>query len=376
MLLKKLSTGDEMSCEGDVIKIEFSGRRNVLSTCAWNGGYREDLDSVFNYDSSHGKTVMSSMKAPTLKEHMRLTASELGFDAQKTTGMCTAAQMKNVSIREISHEGVTVTAIVTGGIDVNGGRAGDPAAWYEKDGGFETILRNQKMPGQTDGTINIMLVIDARVSESVLASALMTVTEAKTAAIQELLLPSRYSNGIATGSGTDKAILIGNPSSDVKLTDAGKHSMLGEMIGKTVMSAVREALDKQTDANPKSQHSVFSRMERFGMTRAGVLELLEKNGDSGCSSRECLEEKVEEAAGESGMVVAASLYAHLLDQMDWGLLDCSEVTKACRLLIEGTLSKAGFDCIDLDRSPEAHDDKTDIIRELARRFEKAFAASL
>lgn len=55
---------------------------------------------------------------------------------------------------------------------------------------------------------NIMLFIDADLAEGTLARALVTCTEAKTAAIQELLVPSRYSNGIATGSDTDGTIVV------------------------------------------------------------------------------------------------------------------------------------------------------------------------
>lgn len=339
MLLRRLSTGDRVLREGHLIKIEFAGRRNVLSTCAYNGGYKENLTVVYNYDSSHGKTVVSAMKASSLKEHMRLTAEEIGIDPEISAGMCTAAQMENAVVREMSHNGVTVTAVVTGGIDVNGGRAGDPASWYEKDGGYEMIAYrsgkrndNSENPSPVSGTINIMLAIDARVSESVMASALMTATEAKTAAIQELILPSRYSRGIATGSGTDKAIIIGNPESEIRLTDAGKHSMLGEMIGRTVLAAVREALDKQTDANPRSQHNVISRMERFGITGERIEFMLAERGAE--IRKERVRERVVQVSGKSELVAAASLYAHLLDQMEWGLLDEKETEWACMKVLE------------------------------------------
>ena len=49
----------------------------------------------------------------------------------------------------------------------------------------------------------------------------MTCTEAKTAAIQELLEGSKYSNGIATGSGTDQTIIIANSASELYMEGAG-----------------------------------------------------------------------------------------------------------------------------------------------------------
>lgn len=326
MLLKRLSTNDLVTVFKDCIKIEFVGKRNVLSTCAYNGGYQENLNRVFNYDSSHNKTVHSEMKAPTLKEHMKIIAEEIGLETESSAGMCTAAQMKNVAIKELEHQGVTVTAIVTGGIEVNGGRAGDPASWYEKGGRIKSIQL-------VSGTINIMLVIDAMITEEVLASALMTATEAKVVAVQELLLPSKYSRGIATGSGTDKMIIIGNPSSKIKLTDAGKHSKLGELIGKSVILAVKEALDKQTNANPKTQHSVIKRMERYGVTKERLHILLSRKKEYNDFTYLYWENLIENADKNSKLVVTASIYAHLLDELEWGLLSEKEVRKASEMIL-------------------------------------------
>ena len=39
----------------------------------------------------------------------------------------TAADMENVSIKSATYSDTTVTAVVTAGIDENGGRVGDPA---------------------------------------------------------------------------------------------------------------------------------------------------------------------------------------------------------------------------------------------------------
>jgi len=353
----------------------------VLSTCASNGGYRENLSDVYNYDSSHNQTIYSEMKASTLEEHMKVISREVGLKPDTTIGMCTAAQMESVSIKELSYNEVSVTAIVTGGINVNGGRVGDEASWYEKGDKIISLIH---------GTINIILVIDAVLSEGVLAGALMTATEAKVAAIQELLLRSRYSMGIATGSGTDKIIIIANPTAKERQTDAGKHSKLGELIGKTVMAAVKEALDKQTNVNSVTQHSVLNRMERFGVTKESILDYLflqegykdsmssqqeghkdgmssqqEGHKDSMSSKQEghkdgmnsqqeghkdginsqqeelndhinktqLIEELIDTIDKRSDLVTYTSLYAHLLDQFMWGLLKKEEVLEAAQKLL-------------------------------------------
>ena len=55
-----------------------------------------------------------------------------------------------------------------------------------------------------------------------MARALVTATEAKTAAIQELMGGSLYSTGLATGSGTDNMMIIADAESENQLTYAGE----------------------------------------------------------------------------------------------------------------------------------------------------------
>ena len=50
------------------------------------------------------------------------------------------------------------------------------------------------------------------------------------------------------------------------LTNAGKHAKLGELIGKAVIAAVKEALFLQPGLCPKHQHHVIKRMDRFWVT--------------------------------------------------------------------------------------------------------------
>ena len=70
--------------------------------------------------------------------------------------------------------------------------------------------------------------------DGTLAKTAISCAEAKVAALQELMASSRYSGGLATGSGTDGIIVVCNPESENVLTDAGHHSELGECIGKSM----------------------------------------------------------------------------------------------------------------------------------------------
>lgn len=324
MRIYTLSSKDEVHRYKKSIVVEFAGRRKVLSTAPLNGGYQTELTGVFNNDGNPGAGMSCVMRAPTYEEHMAIIAKEdLGLDPRTVCGIGTAASMDNVSIQSETYDDFTVTAIVTGGIEVNGGRVGDPASWHEKQG--KTV--DTKL-----GTINIILFIDADLTEGALTRAVVTCTEAKTAAIQELLAPSRYSMGLATGSGTDGTILISNAESDVKLTNAGKHSKLGEYIGRTVKAAVKEALNLQSGLCPDYQHHVIRRMDRFGMTEDRLwMDYSVNQGQAGLS-RLAFTHYFHEMAREKVLVTYTSLYAHLLDQLSWGLLDEEEAAMAGRQL--------------------------------------------
>jgi len=327
MLLYQFKNGDELHRRDRALIAVFSAPRDVLSTSPINGGYRSSLKYVFNHNCKEAGYKHTPLKAPTYAEHMKLVAAELGLEAHHACGLSTAADMDNVSIREETFEDLTVTAIVTGGIDENGGRAGDPAAWHESDGGSIPVT----------GTINIMLFIDAKLPEGTLTRALVTCTEAKTAALQELLAPSLYSSGLATGSGTDGTVIVSNPQSPVYLTYAGKHSKLGELIGRTVMKAVKEALYLQTGLNAAQQFNIFSRIGRYGVTRQSVLDMLPHIESA----------KLDALSAQSDLVVMTSLYVHLLDQFSWGMISPEDARKAAGKL----LSDFGID-IDLLGCPE------------------------
>ena len=255
--------------------------------------------------------------------------------------------MEHVAIETLAYKELTVTALVTGGIETNGGRVGDPA----------TFFKPLEKPDRA-GTINIMLVLDTDLPPGTLTRALVTCTEAKTAAIQELLEGSKYSNGIATGSGTDTTILVANSDSPLDLEGAGKHSKLGELIGRAVKSAVKKALDRQTGLNPVSQHNALRRVQRFGVDKTTLWKkYLEnckrRNGELRKAETQSSEStdttkakatvnkllkpefltKVEALAKEETMVTYTSLYVHLLDQFLWGLLQEEETKTAAETLL-------------------------------------------
>jgi len=342
MLLHKLETGDEIHRRQDSLILTFQDKRKVLSTSHLNGGYREDLTAVWNHNINSGLGLKEDITTGNYQEHMRLVATALGLDPKRSAGLLTAARMENAAIHSQTYEDLTVTAAVTAGIDYNGGRVGDPAVFHERRG--ETVLLPQ-------GTINIILYIDADLAPETMARALVTCTEAKTAALQELLAGSCYSGGIATGSGTDGTILVANSCADLSLFYAGKHSKLGELIGVTVKAAVKEALFLETGLSPQSQFSLLKRWKRFGLNSE---RLWQAYGKQQCHDKQCrnsrarhldraeFERRLAELDRQESLIVHSSLYIHLLDQMSWGLISPRQAEKAGKDILAALCTRWGL----------------------------------
>ena len=321
MELARLTTGDIAYRYDKSIVLVFSGPRKVLSTSLYNGGYHEDFEAVFNRDMTQGSGMPCESFAPTYVESMKIVAERLGLAPELTSGMGTAAHMENASIVSRSYKELTVTAIVTGGVETNGGRVGDPASYY-------------KTAEKKCGTINIMLVIDADLPPGILARALVTCTEAKTAALQELMAPSRYSMGLATGSGTDQTIVVANSESPLFFEGAGKHSKLGELIGLAVMAAVKEALKKQSGLTPAQQHDLLPRLRRFGVTEEALWQRYKEEAGANALIKAQFIAALEKMTAVPALFPLGVLFIHLYDEHLWGLLEKEETWEAAEKLLK------------------------------------------
>lgn len=356
MIVYTMPSGDIVRRECKAIVVEFTGKRSVISTCHLNGGYREDLTAVYNDNSDHGD-CKGEMTESMFVERMKVGARELGLDAGRTAVMGTAVCMDNAVIRSLEYNGLSVTAIVTGGIENNGGRAGDPASFFERDGKVFPV----------GGTINIILEINARVPSYALTRAIVTLTEAKTAAIQELMLGSCYSTGIATGSGTDQVIVYGNDEADLRIVYTGKHSKAGELIGRVVKEAVKEALFKHQGASPASQHSILRRLKRYKITEDKLWGIYEnKNGPDRLEKLDFMD-KIHKLDGKNEIVTLTSLYVHLMDQASWGLISDEEARWAGNLILARI---CGFLKLDGNRQIDSFGD---VIADMLEAYAKALS---
>lgn len=322
-MLCRTLTGDQIYLYGKSVIVKFTGKRKVISTGPINGGYQEHLSSIFNHDLNPEEGQPKVLRASTYEEHMALVAKDLGLDPAKTTGIATSVCMKNVAIKTENYRGLEVTAIATAGVEGNAGRAGDPASYDERE-------IAEALDG---GTINLILLINTNLTPGALARCLITSTEAKTAVLQELMIDSRYSSGLATGTGTDGTIVVCDGESETLLTNAGKHTKLGELIGRTVKSALKETLLKQGGICEASQHNLLQRWRRYGLTIERLWQYYCSLEHSNCLLKHIFFEKLAAWAENDTLVVLSSLYIHLLDQSAWQLITDQEAKEAAEMIL-------------------------------------------
>jgi hypothetical protein len=154
----------------------------------------------------------------------------------------------------------------------------------------------------------------------------MTATEAKTAALQELNVNSRYSDGLATGTGTDQmAVASRMVEGYPPLSSGGKHVKLGELVGLTVKAAVKAALLRQNGVSPDRQSNAKILLERliekdgnFLTTRGELAELFSSGMEPETAELFRLNSKA--AFCDPATVAAVAALVHLRDQFSWGVL--------------------------------------------------------
>jgi iron complex transport system ATP-binding protein len=145
----------------------------------------------------------------------------------KVIGMMTAADLRNLTLKKASRGDLKVCALVTGGIS-NAAGVGEKATY----------------PSPQPGTINIILLIDGRLTEAAMVGTIITITEAKSFALRELDIKSAKNERDATGTSTDAVVIACTERGGV-INYAGTGTVLGELIGRTVLRAAKEAIVKQ-----------------------------------------------------------------------------------------------------------------------------------
>ena len=179
------------------------------------------------------------------------TLEVLGESFTETALLFTGADMNNLSMVSHAFRDMYVTALVTAGVSGNALRmAFDTGGYYELSADED----NEK-----PGTINIMIFTNTRLSPRAMTRAMITATEAKSAALQGLDIRSSYSSmkNQATGTGTDNILIVQGDGPEVDAS--GGHTKMGELLAKAVYDGVIEAVLKQNGI--ASHRHVFQRLK-------------------------------------------------------------------------------------------------------------------
>lgn len=330
----KLSQLAETLCETDRFSarrfgryflVELKSPHRVLSTSAHCGGEQDGVRFIANHQTceARGDTERQALIAGLgLARYHCDVCAELGTHADRTVLLGTAASMACIAHRSSEFADVRADAFVTAGVKGNAATAGDPAGWVETDDGWSEA-------SPYGGTINVILVLNFPLSPSAQASAVVTMTEAKSAALAELAVPSLYSPAIATGTGTDQFCLAHplEPGRKPK-ESASPHVKAGEIIGVSVREAVKEALRWQNGLEVSYTRGFFHALGRFGLTEERVLRSLADL----LSEREfaLLRDNANAIFFEPGVGAAAHALAAVLDRVRYGTLPDAAAGEALR----------------------------------------------
>lgn len=312
-LIFKTSIDDEIFYLKDTILINFKHNRNGISSSELNGGTCDLYKSVFNQHLSQDK--IDYLETHNILNYLITECSLMEIDSNFSTGLITFAEMNNLSIISKSFKNVEVVAISTAGVRTNASKAGDLASYWQENGEFHF------------GTINVILLINVNLSKTTLIEAFMTATEAKTVALNNLRIPSQYSNGYATGTGTDGLCIFSNIDSGDVVTNAGKHSKLGELIGKAVIESVTKAIAKQVWITNKSQSNVLVRLNRYS------LDINEFYDNLDCEKFKFIKLLQSEMKKQDNVAISTSVL-NLIDEVNCNLIKKEDALKLAKKIVK------------------------------------------
>jgi adenosylcobinamide amidohydrolase len=313
----------ELRRSGRFLVAELREAHRVLSTSVCNGGQTTAIRFLMNHQSCEGSGHQDRFRVIVEAGddgYHEGACADAGVPPVSTVMMGTAANMNYASVVTEADGDVTVTAVVTAGVEANATCAGDPARWRETGVGMERVT-------EYAGTINTMLLIGVPLTEAALARAVVTMTEGKSAALHRLAVPSRQSEDLATGTGTDQYCVAAPLDGAGTFTSTSSHVRLGELIGRAARDATLESLRWQNGLEPSYTRGIVHALGRYGITErvlADEMRALLTEGDF-----ELFQKNQKAALYEPLAGAAAHAMAAVLDRIRHGSLPLSIERDAC-----------------------------------------------
>jgi len=172
-------------------------------------------------------------------------AEIVAFPITDLVRLSTGADLDTLGVATQQYDWLTVTVLATAGTGTNAMRVGtDYGDWFEN----KRVPRKMELrePASSDesipfGTINVIVLTNASLGDAQMARSIITVTEAKTAVLQDLGIRSSYTpEAMATGTGTDEVMIVSGSARSVAC--AGGHCKLAQLIGWAAKQAIEKAL--------------------------------------------------------------------------------------------------------------------------------------
>lgn len=195
-----------------------------MSSALWRGGQQTARYFI------NGKAPRN-YRSDDPEQELGIKLKEWGYPQEESIGLLTAAVLANASIHEGRGDQFQLLCCATAGTG-NGARAGRRQ---------DTVYSAYRA-----GTINIIILIDGKLTPAAMINAVMTATEAKCAALQDAKICDGEGE-IITGTTTDSLILAARPLD----TPGGYHQFagtatsIGQAIGRATYLSVREAVATQ-----------------------------------------------------------------------------------------------------------------------------------
>lgn len=216
--------------------VDLGGLRSVLSSAPRAGGmtrarYVLNHQVAANPIDSDDSGMDARARCPDPARSLSTLATSLGI-RDKFVGLMTAVSLADlVTVREV-FDHIWVEGFVTVGTS-NAVCAGDPVT-------PRRLADSRVHPG----TINVILVTNGRLSAAAMVGMVQVATEAKTAVLLRAKVKSWTGSPGATGTGTDAVVVVSGTGPPLRYS--GTHTILGELVGRAVRTAVTRGLARYT----------------------------------------------------------------------------------------------------------------------------------
>ena len=231
--------------------VNFKKPMKVVSTLE---GERTGIISVGNhYSSPPCWGIGHDCRLGALRSHIYKV---IGKNEATASFLFTGADMDNLAVKTAKFREMQVYALVTAGVRSNAVRMSqDSGNYYEP------------------GTINIIILTNMKLTDRAMTRAIISATEAKTAALLDLDIRSSYNakEYRATGTGTDNIIVV--QGAGTMIDNAGGHTKMGELIAKSVYEGVKEAVYLQNGI--VASRNIFQRLKDRKINIFGLITEIE-----------------------------------------------------------------------------------------------------